>query len=129
MSKRKFKRQEQRRFKKLKDSWRSPRGRDSKMRRDKKGKPPQVKIGYRTPRAERGIHPSGFRETLVRTPRDLEEINPETHAARISSTVGAKKRGQIIDRAKELGIKILNVKDKEMGGRESEPEDTEETSS
>ncbi|KXB01110.1 hypothetical protein AKJ44_02910, partial [candidate division MSBL1 archaeon SCGC-AAA261F17] len=65
----------------------------------------------------------------VRTPQDLEKINPETHAARISSTVGAKKRGQIISRAKELGVKILNVKDSELGGRESELEDTEETSS
>lgn len=127
--KKKFKRQEKHKFKRLKDSWRRPRGKDSKMRKDKKGKLPRVKVGYRKPRAERGLHPSGFREVLVENPRDIEKINSETQAARISSTVGARKRGQIITRARELGVKILNVRKSEIGGRESEPEHAEETSS
>lgn len=129
MSEKKFKRQEQYRFKKLKKSWRKPRGKDSKMRKDKKGKMPRVKIGYRKPKNERGVHPSGFREELVNNASDLEKINPETHAARVSSTVGARKKGQIIERAKELGIKILNIKENEVGGKEIESEDTEETGS
>ncbi|MBS3815245.1 MAG: 50S ribosomal protein L32e [Hadesarchaea archaeon] len=122
MTKKKFKRQESNRFKRLKDSWRRPRGKDNKMRIDKKGKPSRVKVGYRKPKEERDIHPSGYRETLVENPSDLEDINPETHAARIGSTVGKRKRKQIIERAKELGIKLLNAKEEP----EEEKEEIEE---
>lgn len=103
-----FKRQEWFRFKRLGEKWRKPRGRDSKMRLERSGKPPLVSIGYRSPRATRGVHPSGLREFLVNNPRDLEGVDANTHAARIASGVGGKKRELIMAKAKELNIRVLN---------------------
>ncbi len=103
-----FKRQEWFRFKRLGEKWRKPRGRDSKMRLERSGKPPLVSIGYRSPRATRGVHPSGLREFLVNNPLDLEGVDANTHVARIASGVGGKKRELIMAKAKELNIKVLN---------------------
>lgn len=97
-------------LKRLPDSWRNPsRSLDNKIRLQKKGYPAKVKVGYRGPSLVRGLHPSGFREVLVDSPRDLEEIDPSTQAIRIASAVGRRKRVEIIRRARELGIRILNA--------------------
>lgn len=104
----KFIRQESWRYKRVKPNWRRPRGIDSKMRLKKKGKPPLVSIGYRGPRAVRGLHPTGFEEVLVHNPKELETIDPSRQAVRIASAVGRRKRIEIIEKADELGIVVLN---------------------
>ncbi|MBC7100484.1 50S ribosomal protein L32e [Methanothermobacter tenebrarum] len=106
--KKRFKRQEYARYKKLGEKWRKPKGKTSKMRRYEKGKPAMPSIGYRKPKRERGLHPSGYKDVLIRNLEEIESLDPEGEAARIASTVGARKRKLIIERAKELGIKILN---------------------
>jgi len=45
---------------------------------------------------------------MVHNPDDLEEIDPETEAARVGRTVGGRKRERIHSRADELGIRVLN---------------------
>lgn len=104
----KFRRQEWFRYRRLGEKWRRPKGRDSKMRLGLKGRAATVKVGYRNPKELRGLHPSGLREVLVSRPQELEGLSPSTHAVRISSGVGKKKRGQILARARELGLKVLN---------------------
>ncbi|WP_321211677.1 50S ribosomal protein L32e [Methanothermobacter sp. DP] len=104
----KFKRQEYARYKKLGEKWRRPRGKTSKMRRYEKGKPAMPAIGYRKPRDQRGLHPSGYEDILVSSMRELEELDPENQAARIASTVGARKKTLMLEKARELGIKVLN---------------------
>ncbi len=104
----KFRRQEWFRFAKLGEKWRKPRGKDSKMRLGIRGKSAVVSVGYRSPRSVRGIHPSGLVEILVHSPRDLEGLDAGKQAIRIASGVGGRKREQILARAKELGIKVLN---------------------
>jgi hypothetical protein len=79
------------------------------MRRSKDGWPPIVKVGYGRARASRGLHPSGLREILVWSPKDLEGLDPKTQVARIGHTVGEKKRVQILDEAKKTNIRILNA--------------------
>lgn len=103
-----FKRQEWFRYQKLGEAWRRPRGIHSKMRRGMKRRPPMVEIGYRGPALVRDLHPSGFEEVLVYNVEGLENIDPKTQAARIGGTVGVKKRIAIENRAKELGIRVLN---------------------
>ena len=39
---------------------------------------------------------------------DLEQLDPENDAGRISSKIGKRKKEIMLERAKELGIKILN---------------------
>ncbi|MCQ2084622.1 MAG: 50S ribosomal protein L32e [archaeon] len=103
-----FKRQEWFRYQKLGEAWRKPRGIHSKMRRGMKRRPPMVEIGYGGPALVRGLHPSGFEDVLVYNVEGLENLNPKTQAARIGGTVGVKKRIAIENRAKELGIRVLN---------------------
>ena len=69
--------------------------------------------GLRTPKEERGLHPSGFEDVLVHRPEDLESLDPEDEAARIGSTVGGRKREMILEKAEELDVKILNSGDEE----------------
>ncbi len=110
-----FVRQESWRYKRLKPSWRKPKGIDSKMRLCVKGWPKIVKVGYRGPVSVRGLHPSGFRDVLVHNTSDLKHLNPNVDAVRIASTVGAKKRAEIIAKAKEMGIKVLNPTGLKLG--------------
>lgn len=104
----KFVRQESWRYIRIKENWRKPRGVSSKMRRHIRGWPKMVSIGYGTPRIVRGLHPSGFREVLVYNERDLDGLNPERDAIRIAHTVGMRKRKVILDKARRLGLKVLN---------------------
>jgi large subunit ribosomal protein L32e len=103
-----FHRQEWFRYKKFDDSWRRPRGKHSKLRTHLGYRPPVVGPGFRTPRAVRGLHPSGFREVLVHNVNELSKINPDLEGARIASQVGYKKRIDIEAEADNLGIHIFN---------------------
>ncbi len=91
-----------------KTGWRKPRGIDSKQRKHVKAKGAHPKIGYSAPRTVRGLHPSGYEEVYVKNLDDLLKIDPERQAARLSATLGKRKRDMIIAKADELGIKILN---------------------
>lgn len=94
----------------LSDSWRKPRGLHNKQRKQKKAKGALPKPGYGSPVAVRGMHPSGFFEVLVFAEKDLENLDPKTQAIRISAGVGARKRKQLQEKAKEAGFKILNTR-------------------
>jgi large subunit ribosomal protein L32e len=107
----KFVRQESWRYDRLAENWRKPKGKDNKMRKQKSGMPALVKVGYRSPKAARGLHPSGYRDNLVHNSTDLARLDPKIDAARIAHTVGKRKRIEIISKALELGIKVLNPGD------------------
>ncbi|HIE14359.1 TPA: 50S ribosomal protein L32e [Candidatus Bathyarchaeota archaeon] len=116
----KFVRQESWRYKRIKESWRRPRGIDSKMRKKVKGWPQSPNVGYRSPKAARYLHPSGFKEVLIHNIEELDGVDPETEAIRIAHTVGYRKRVEIINTAREMGIHVLNPL------RREELEETEE---
>jgi len=131
----KFRRQESWRYKRVSEVWRKPDGVDSKMRRKKKGWPKSVEVGYRGPKAARGLHPSGYAEVLIHTVDDVDEVNPKTQAIRIAHAVGARKRIEITARAREKDIHVLNPREVEKplaeeeieeAGTEAEAEETEE---
>lgn len=117
-----FIRQERWRYRRLESSWRRPRGKTSKMRREKRGWPRLVNIGCGKPLSLRGIHPSGYRETIVSRPSDLMVIDPKKEAVRIAGNVGERKRLAIIEKARQLEITILNP----VGIRKPEEEKEEE---
>lgn len=104
-----FLRQEWFRYKRIPKNWHKPDGISSKMRRGFNKRPTVVSIGFRGPRAVRGLHPSGFEEVIVHNVKDLEQLNPKTQAARIGGSVGTKKRIEIGKKAEELDLRILNM--------------------
>ena len=104
-----FRRTEWFRYKRLSRSgWRKPHGMDNKQRRNYKYRGSLVRIGHGKVNAASGLHPSGFEEVMVHNSRDLDQIDAETQAARVGSTVGGRKRENIYSRADELGIRVLN---------------------
>lgn len=103
-----FVRQESWRYVRLKPNWRRPRGKDSKMRLQKSGAPQLVKIGYRTPRKYRDLHPSGYMEVLVYRVEELEGLDPAKHAVRIAGSVGRLRKIKIVEEANKKGLKVLN---------------------
>jgi len=129
-----FVRHEGWRYKRLKEGWRRPRGLDNKMRRKIKGWPPTVNVGYRGPKATRGLHPSGYKEVLAYNTKDLEEIDPKTQAIKIAHTVGKRKRAKILVEARKRKITILNlrevkevVEEKELTEEKEKVEEVAET--
>ena len=103
-----FNRQDYHKKKRVPNSWRAPRGGLSKQRRGIKGKGDTVEAGFRSPKAVRGRHPSGFEEVRVHNADDLEGVDGDSEAVRIASGVGGRKRERIEDQAEEAGIRVLN---------------------
>ncbi|WP_436900965.1 50S ribosomal protein L32e [Halovenus halobia] len=103
-----FDRQDHHKKKRVPTSWRSPKGTLSKQRRGIKGKGDTVQAGFRTPKAVRGLHPSGFEEVRVHNVDDLEGVDGDTEAVRIASKVGGRKRERIEEVAEDEGIRVLN---------------------
>ncbi|MCD6229798.1 MAG: 50S ribosomal protein L32e [Candidatus Diapherotrites archaeon] len=98
--------------KKLKGKgWRKPRGIYNKRREGVVGKGAMPKIGYGTKASIRGLHPSGKCEVLVSNPSEAEGLDKEINVIRIAGTVGKKKRIDIVRKAKELGVRVLNAGD------------------
>jgi len=133
-----FIRQESERYTRLgsQNTWRKPRGIDSRVRRRFKGQRPQVKIGYRSDARTRFTLPNHFKKFRVnvrlnsvmiwfdrlqtslicvllflQNTQDLELLmmHNGSYAAQIAKTVSARKRKEIIERALQLDIKILNA--------------------
>jgi large subunit ribosomal protein L32e len=131
----KFVRAESWKYDRFSLSWRKPRGLDNKIRRKIKGWPPGPSMGYKGPKIARFLHPSGYEEVIVYNVADLANVDVNSQAVRIGHTVGKRKRTDIIAKARELNLKILNMKlsaeTKEAAEGEEEKEEegkeTEET--
>jgi large subunit ribosomal protein L32e len=96
------------------------------MRKKVKGWPSLPGSGYRGPKNSRGIHPSGRMEIKVYNVDDLSKVKPDREAVRIAHTVGTRKRIEILNRAREMGIHVLNPgKFKELGEPATEKKEPE----
>jgi len=113
-----FKRDGYGKKKQLSDSWRKPRGQHNKQREQKKAKGALPKPGFGSPIAVRGMHPSGFFEVLVSSVKELEGIDPKTHAIRIGATVGERTRVGLQEKALAAGFKVLNARTVKTGPKQ-----------
>ncbi len=116
----KFIRSEHTRFPRLGKKWRSSKGIRSKMRLKKRSRAPIVETGYRSPVLARNLRMDGRTEVMVFRLEDLVKVDKETQVIRISGTVGARKRKEILEKAKSLEIRVLNVRSAER--KKSEPQ-------
>ncbi|MCK4327817.1 MAG: 50S ribosomal protein L32e [Candidatus Diapherotrites archaeon] len=87
--------------------WRHPRGIDSEQREHLKSRGKHPRIGYGSPKSSRGLHPTGVKEVMVKTLGDLAKVG-EGMAARLYSKLGKRKRAEIVAKAKEKKVRVLN---------------------
>jgi large subunit ribosomal protein L32e len=97
------------------ESWRRPKGLQSKQRRHYGYRPRIVRVGYGSPKLTRGLTPTGFRPVIVRTDKEIQLIDPARDAVVIARTVGTRRRLVLEEACRKLGIHILNpiVKERE----------------
>ena len=107
-----FRRQDAHKKKRIsRTGYRKSRGLQSKVRLNKRSYVKKANLGYGSPSAAKNLHPSGLLPFVVDNVGLLERINPELEGIIISSTVGARKKIEILKKASELKITVLNVKD------------------
>jgi len=104
-----FKQQNFGRKKRISDRWRRPKGLQSKMRHKFKGYNIMVSSGWRSPVEVRGLDRLGNETVIVSNVQEVTKV--EKHQAIIiAGTVGNKKRMEIIAKAEELKVPIVNIK-------------------
>jgi len=106
-----FRTQDSHKKKRLSERWTKARGIDSKIRLGLKGYRKAPSQGYRSPQAVRGLHKSGLQPVLVSTVSELAQLNKSEHGIVISSSVGNRKRVEIIRESQKLSLNVLNFKD------------------
>jgi large subunit ribosomal protein L32e len=117
-----FKRSETHRFPRLGDKWRSSKGIRSKMRLKKMSRAAIVETGYRGPVLVRGLTSSGKHEVIVYRPVDLTAVDPNLEAVRIAAAVGTRKRLEILRKAEELKLQVINRRPSEKAEKKEEEE-------
>jgi large subunit ribosomal protein L32e len=95
-------------LKRLKETWRHPRGKHSKLREHEISKGAWPNPGYGMPRSVRCMHPSGLEEVRIFNVDQLIVMKPDKQACRIGASVGKKKRAEIMKKSQELKIRVLN---------------------
>jgi large subunit ribosomal protein L32e len=91
---------------KNKQVWRSPKGRHSKTRGERKGYPAIVKIGYKQEEKIRGLVEEK-KPVLIFNLKDLSKL--EKGQIAILANVGQKRKLELAKKAKEKGIQISNL--------------------
>lgn len=95
----------------VKPSWRKQKGIDSRVRRKFKGNGViQPNIGYGTNKKHRHVLPNGFLKAVVHNVADLDLLmmHNRTYCAEIAHNVSTRKRKEIVERASQLDVKVLN---------------------
>lgn len=85
--------------------WRYPHGIDILFENEDGAMP---SIGYRTPKTFRDFHPSGLKEVLVSNPKEIMAMGDESVAVRFASGIGKKKRVEMLKKADEKKLFVLN---------------------
>jgi len=96
-------------LKKLSSSWRRPRGIHNKVRQKEKGHPRMPSIGYGSPKQFYSLYKSEFDYTLIKSEKDLENLNKKYVI--LSGNLGQKAKLNLVNKLKQLNVKILNIKD------------------
>jgi large subunit ribosomal protein L32e len=71
------------------------------------GRPKSVEIGYGSPKQIRGRNGSGHEEVLVFNAESLSKVN-QSQVVRIGHVVGQRKRVSILEKARTLGLYVVN---------------------
>ena len=103
-----FIRQDNPKRKKLNYKWRKPKGIHSKIRHHFKGRRKMPSPGYKSPFAVKGLHSTGLKMVRVFSADEVLKINKSTQGIIVPRTVGRKKKLEILKKARELNVHVLN---------------------
>ncbi|KAK8805143.1 hypothetical protein WA588_000087 [Blastocystis sp. NMH] len=97
-------------FKRMNQHWRKPKGIDGRCRRRFRGATLMPNIGYGSNAVTKYMLPNGLYKFVVSNVKDLELLmmHNTTYCAQIAHNVSAKKRAEIVKRADELSIRVIN---------------------
>jgi len=68
-----------------------------------------IRVMLEEARLVRNLHPTGFKLVIVHRPEDVDRVDPTREAIVIGRTVGLRKRVEIVRRAIERGVRVINV--------------------
>jgi large subunit ribosomal protein L32e len=102
--------QDYHKMRRLSEKWKKPRGIDSKMRLHLKGYSKSVEPGYRSPKAVRYLSSNGFTQNIVSNENAMSGLDKAKDGVIISAAVGKRRKVELITKAKQLGLTILNIK-------------------
>eukprot|EP01051_Picozoa_sp_SAG22_P021390 SAG22_NODE_4705_length_1186_cov_0.926403_1_plen_173_part_00 len=107
----KFARHQSDQFKRVPESWRRPKGMESRVRAKFNGTILMPNIGYGSNKKTKHLLPNGYLKFTVSNPAELELLmmHNKKYAAEIAHNVSTKKREEMIERAAQLGIKVTNA--------------------
>lgn len=127
---------------KLEKKWRHPRGKHAKIRLSRNGHGLIPKVGYGSKQNEKGLI-GRLKPVILHSSKDLEDFDTNNCIGLISNSVGLRNKVDIVKKAEENRIKLLNIKDpkaflkeveemkeakkKEKSKRETEKKDEEKT--
>ena len=94
----------------LQPSWRKPKGIDNRVRRKLKGAVRMPKAGYGSNKKTRFMLASGMKKFTIYNTKDLELLlmHNREFVAEIAHALSARTRKLIVERAKELNVKLTN---------------------
>merc|ERR1712170_214037 len=96
----------------VKESWRRPKGIDSRVRRKFRGCGINMpNIGYGSNKKTKHLLPSGFYKVVVNNVAELELLmmHNRSYCAEVAHNVSTLKRKAIIERAQQLNINVTNA--------------------
>ncbi|KAM0686515.1 60S ribosomal protein L32 [Conglomerata obtusa] len=98
------------RYHRVKKAWRKPRGIDNRVRRKLRGAIKMPGKRYMNDEIVRHILPNGFKKVLVSNVNELQALVGlnRFYCAEIRHAIGAKKRIEIVNKAREMDILVLN---------------------
>ena len=102
-----FQRPNTRVIKRISARWRKPHGIDNKQRQKLKWAGAVVKIGFRSPRSQRHLHPQGKPEKLVHNAKELQAAGKGV-VIRLSATLSKRSKAALRKQAGQMGVKTVN---------------------
>ncbi|MFT4312781.1 MAG: eL32 family ribosomal protein [Candidatus Woesearchaeota archaeon] len=91
--------------------YRKPKGVHNKVGNNKKGRRTTIKTGFGYPKITRNVRADGLNIKYVSSETDIAHIDPKTDIVILASSLGSRKRIEIVELLSKKSIKIDGIED------------------